>query len=467
VEYVLCQNEKEALLLECSLIKEYKPPFNIRLRDDKTYPWVMITDEPFPRLFITRRVQEEGRFFGPFTQTGSLRKVLRILREFFPLRICKKMKKKPCLNFYMRKCIAPCTGRVKREDYLKNVEAASLFLSGKYKEVVHLLECRMKELAQQLRFEEAARLRDAIESIQKVVNAQRVVMDADEQMDVVGCSQGTKKGGIFLLCIREGRIVDQKRFLFSLPPTQKEEELIDSFLKQYYLQQQCLPSKILLPYKVPDQSLLEELLHERVGKKVKILQPKRGRGRQLLSFAQENASLLLKEESDPLVQLRTLCRLPSLPLRIEALDISNISGREATGSFVVFEEGRAKKDEYRRFKIRGESVPNDVAMIKEVVYRHFQRKKSEGRKLPDLLVVDGGKAQLNAAVSVLLELGFDAVGVLAFPKGEEAKVFVKGRRESVRLHRYLQAHSLLCRIRNEAHRFAIRYHRILRREAWK
>lgn len=488
VDFITTSSEVEALALECNLIKEHKPKYNVRLRDDKQYPWLKITwQEKYPRVFIVRRPQKDGaRYFGPYTDVGALREIFRLLRRVFPVRTCKKELKgdergRPCLNYHIGRCLGPCSGVVDPKEYRNVLEDFCALLEGRSEKLLSDLTKAMEDSATRMEYEKAAAYRDKLKALKRVVERQAVVSTEQKDRDVFGFACGERGGLIQVLQIRRGKLVGNEHFFFPPELVEEKEEFFRSFLLQYYDEQDYIPKEILLPLSLPDAEAFSAWLRGKAGMTVRLLNPKRGEKNRLLKLALDNASTLLAQEvsrrdqaqeaaARSLDRLREILSLNERPKRIEAFDISNFQGDESVASMVVFEEGVPRNDAYRRFKIRGVEGVNDFASLQEAVRRRFSRglkeQRAEGEKwgfatFPDLLLIDGGKGQLHAVVEILGELGLGGQPVIGLAKQEE-EIFLPGRPEPIRLPRNDEGLHLLQRIRDEAHRFAVTYHRSLR-----
>jgi len=485
-EVIQTSTESEAFLLEDSLVKRHQPRFNVRLRDDKRYPYLMFTDEPFPRVrIVRRRYPDSARYFGPFTNAKAMRATLKLAQKLFPIRTCSldlplKTPRRPCLNFHIGRCSAPCAELISQAEYAQLVDRAAMLFEGRLTGLISHLRKAMKTASEEMAFERAAQHRDQLYSLRRTMEQQSVVLNDQIDRDVVGLALEEADASVSLFMVRGGRMVGRQVFFLRRPAEVSESEVISSFLTQYYAQASSVPREILLPAEPQDDQLSEWLSGLR-GQRVAIKVPQRGEKRALVRLASENAKFSLKqdqkrtavrrESSTALIELVDGLSLGSFPQRIEAFDISNTQGGEATGSMVVFENGRPRRDAYRRFKVHLSGKPDDYAMMKEVVRRRFRRGLAEmanptiarGKfsELPDLLLIDGGKGQLNVAVQVLQELNIEGIDVIGLAKREE-EVFQPGQREPVRLAVDSEALLLLRRIRDEAHRFAISYHRKLR-----
>ncbi len=486
LDYVVTRNEAEALILEDALIKKHRPRFNTRLRDDKRYPYVKITAERFPRVALVRRPENDGaRYFGPFTSSKALRRMLSLAQKLFPLRTCNLdlesgKRFRPCLYYHLGKCAGPCAGKVSPEGYRRHVEGVAALLSGRTEEVLAELRARMERAAAAERFEEAAHLRDAIRALERLRERQVAALPEAVDLDAVGIALDDGRGYGLVLLVRGGRLIGKEGFPLVVPAGSSPEEVLAEFLDQYYTRTTSVPQEVLIPFPVPEAGALEGYLASRRGK-ASVRVPARGRRRELVEMAMKNAALALRRtaaevslprDEEALEELAEALDLPTRPWRIEAFDISNIHGKEATGSMVVFVGGRPRRDAYRRFRIRISGKPDDYAMMGEVLKRRFshglrelQEPRSGGKfsEFPDLVLVDGGKGQLNVARRVLAELGLSGIEVAALAKREE-EVYRPGKRDPISLPRDSAALKLLQRLRDEAHRFAVEYHRLLRRK---
>lgn len=486
IEVVLTDTEKEALLLENTLIKQRRPRYNLDLKDDKTYFSLRLDpSEEYPRFTLVRKIPRDGaRYFGPYASASAAREVLRQLQRMFPLRhyplASCKARRRPCLYHQIGQCSAPCHNSISAADYAGLVTGAMLFLEGKSRQLVAEFKRRMLEASDSLAFEEAARWRNLLRSIQVTVEKQKMVTRGGDS-DVLGFHREGSRLELALLFIRGG-VLNGSR-LFTLKWELEDAEGISAFLRQYYTDQPFVPEEILLPLKIDDGAAVEELLSEARGRKVAIVQPQRGTKRELVELAIKNAAAALRERDEKqasaealLEELQRRLHLSRLPRRIECYDISTIQGRFSVGSGVVFSDGRPDKAGYRRYRIREVAGQDDFAMLAEVFSRRFRSEKVERDGLPDLVVVDGGIGQLNAAAEIIGELGlegrFDLVSLAksrvegamtddAVRKSNE-RVFLPGRRNPLVLRQNSAALLLLSAIRDEAHRFAIEYHRKLR-----
>ena len=483
-EYIVTDSEVEALILENNLIKKYRPWFNIQLRDDKTYPFIKITlEEDFPRILITREVEQDGsRYFGPFTDVGAMHNTLRFLKSLFPIRSCSKkidegctQEIRPCLNYHIKKCLSPCTGRISKEAYRELINQIILCLEGRHDQVLPAMKKKMQDASDSLNFEEAASIRDTIQAIRRVTERQKVVLDSDADIDVMGYFRDDTDICVQVFFVRSGKLMGRERFFITVAWGTPDIEVITAFIKQYYSEAVFIPDELLLPSDPEDKKAINMWLREKKGRKVSIRVPKRGNKRHLQSMATDNARISLEEAKTlaareaasrdaALLELKKALNLPRLPGKIEAFDISTIQGTDAVGSMVVFRQGKPEKSSYRRFKIKTVDGQDDYAMMLEVVLRRYKRilgKAENNLKLPDLIVIDGGRGQLNAGVKALTELGITDIPIISLAERNEL-IFTEDQNEPIVLPQDSKALLLLRYIRDEAHRFAVSYHRQLR-----
>ena len=494
VEWIQVRNDVEALMLENTLIKSFQPRFNVRLRDDKSYPFLAVTmDDEWPRPMVMRGRKRKGvRYFGPYGHAYAIRETLDLLLRTFPLRTCSDNKfgqhqrlGRPCLLFHIEKCSGPCVGEVSKAAYDEHVEALLQFLDGDTDSVVQQLETRMHEAAGELEFEQAARLRDRLVSVQKAIEKQQMVADRSEDFDVLGVADDELEAAVQAFFVRKGRVVGRKGFILDKVEDLSAGELVSNVIEQLYDDPpQGIPKAVLVPVEIEEAALYEEWLSSLRGSKVTVRVPQRGEKRELQETVTRNAREefvrhRLRRAADhnsrakALNELQDHLGLPEAPLRIECYDMSHISGSDYVGSMVVMEDGLPKKSEYRRFKIKGDQGNDDFAAMEQVLTRRLTAYLAERRRPvgeapgkfsypPQLLLVDGGKGQLSVAVRVLEELGLAAeIPVASLAKRFE-EVYLPGRADPVRLPRQSEALYLLQRIRDEAHRFAITFHRELR-----
>jgi len=483
-ETIVTDSEIEALILEANFIKEHHPRYNVNLKDDKSYPYIRVTNEPYPRVLVTRKIIRDGsRYFGPYTDVGSMRQLLGAIRRIFPVRTCKleinedslRLKKhRVCLMFHIKRCQAPCEGLVSHEGYCWTLNQVVAFIQGKNSQLKRDLEARMKELAVQKRFEEAAMLRDEIRSIAAFQSKQKVVDDLLINRDIVVTTAEGELGCGLVFDVRDGKIINRHHFYLEGLEGLSETEILASFIKQYYIRTDQIPEEILLPWSVPESSDILKWLSEKRGSPVRMEIPRRGKKSQLMEMCLQNARLLLnelllqKEKAEnwiaPSVQsLEKELSLKKTPKRIEAFDISNLAGKDTVGSLVVFENGQPKKSEYRKFKIRRVEGIDDFQSLAEVLERRIRGLLKENAPFPDLFLVDGGKGQLSAALNVLLKFNLPDQPVIGLAKRLE-EVFVPGTEGPQMLPKSSASLHLLQRVRDEAHRFAVQYHRTLRKK---
>ena len=472
VETIQTKTEMEALILEATLIKEHHPKYNIMLRDDKTYPYVKVTvQEDFPRLFMTRRLERDGaKYFGPFTDVTAVHHVLRILRSYYPLRTCKSMKvERPCLQYHMHYCEGPCMNYVTVETYRTYIDDIVALFEGKQVQVIQEITSKMEQASEDLEFELAAKYRDDLLSIQKVQEKQRMVTQRGD-MDVLGMAIDGPMACIQLFFIRSGRLLGRENY-FVQHEGDSPELVMTEFIKQYYGGSTFIPKELLLPMDSVDRELFSEWFTSMKGQQVDVSVPQRGYKKDLIKMAEENAQNFLAERrrqwqytidksGGAVKKLAEVLDLPRLPERMECYDISHMQGAETVASMVVFEGGKPAKREYRRFKLKTvQGKPDDFASMAEIMERRYGNEKDW--PMPDLIIIDGGKGQLNAALPVIRAMGVTDVPVISLAKRIE-EVFVEGESESIILEHHTPELQLLQQIRDEAHRFAITYHRRLR-----
>ena len=486
IETIVTRSELEALLLESNLVKRHRPRFNVVLRDDKHYPFLRLpVKENFPRLSIVRRVKNDGAlYFGPYVPAGALRETLKVIKKVFPLATCKididGTAERACLEFEIKRCMAPCTGNQSQEDYHRIVEQVRCFLEGRDKELLDGLRKEMEAAADGEEFEEAARLRDRMASIARTLEKQRVAQIGPMDQDIIGLARMGPAADLQLLFVRGGLLIGRKDFFWADTKAAADEELIRSAIEQFYNKDTQPPKELLVSEALSDRELLQRWLSQKKGRRVRILTPERGAKRQLLQLAEENAAAAIAEhlrntavEHKEAEELRRLLGLPKTPGRVEGFDISNTMGTDSVASMVVWEDGKMKKSDYRRFRIRTVEGANDFASMEEVVTRRYGgtlgTKANKALPLPDLILIDGGVGQLGAAVDALRAVGLGHLPIigLAKAKGEkEERIYAPGHRNPVILSPTSHVSRLVQRIRDEAHRFAIAYHRKLRGQAF-
>jgi excinuclease ABC subunit C len=479
-EFVVANSEQEALILECNMIKRYTPRYNLRLKDNKSFPYLRIAvNEDWPGIQITRRVQKDGaRYFGPFANSGSVRKTLRLIEKTFPFRHCSKhiegKAKRPCLDYYIRRCLGPCIGAVERQEYHDVINQVILFLQGKQELILRELNANMKDAAQQLQFERAALLRDQIKAIEEIIEGQRIATKLQGDKDVVGLAQSEEQACVALFFIRNSKLIGQEHFIMEGVHGESARQIMTGFVKQYYAAASYIPPLVLLQHPVDEPQVLSDWLGQQRKGKVKLQVPQRGAKKKLVDTAAENAAqglqlAQIKEMKSEVVksglqELKDKLHLPKLPRRIECYDVSNTKGALAVSSMIVLEKGWPKPAHYRRFRIKTVAGVDDYAMIQETLRRRFRRGLAdEGAwaMTPNLILIDGGKGQLNAALAISRELGLGSIPMVSMAK-ENEEVFIPGSTTPVYISKDSPALHILQRARDEAHRFAISYHRRLR-----
>ncbi len=476
LETMVTRSELEALILESNLVKRHKPRFNIVLRDDKQYPYVRLPiKDDFPRLSIVRRVQKDGAlYYGPYTPANALRETLKVIKHVFPLATCTididGTADRACIEFEIKRCMAPCTGNQSKEEYHQIVKQVRQFLEGRDHELLDDLRTRMEVAAEREEFEEAARLRDRLFKIQRMLEKQRITQTSATDQDVIGLARQGSAVDLQILFVRGGLLIGRKDFFWPQSADAPDEELVRSAIEQFYNKDGQPPREVLVPTDLEDTVLIQQWLSDKRGESVHVRSPERGAKHQLVLLAEENAAAavadhLRDEERDRQAgeELKRLLRLEQAPRRIEGFDISNTMGNDSVASMVVWEDGQMKKADYRRFKIQTVEGANDFASMKEVVTRRYGREESLAQ--PDLILIDGGLGQLAAALEGLKEAGQSGLPVLGLAKArgdKEERVFLAGRKNPIVLRATSPATHLLQHIRDEAHRFAITFHRKLR-----
>ena len=499
-EYIVTESEQEALILECNLIKEHQPQYNARLKDDKSYPFIKIdVSEDFPQVYITRRVNRDGsKYFGPFASAGSVRRTLGLLKKLFPYRSCTKTitgtDARPCLDYHIHRCVGPCIGAVDKQEYSEVIDQVILFLEGKTNKVVGSIKQRMLAAAESLEFEKAAVLRDQLTAIEKVHEGQKVLHLTSENADVIATAPGTREAWVEVFFIRQGKLIGRDNFLMAGTQDDEPNKILTAFVKQFYDATPYVPPRILVQHPLEETDGIVKWLREKRQGSVRVHVPQRGEKRRLVQMVAENAEqgfeqLRVKQMSDTaamdaaMSELQEALSLPNLPSRIECYDISNIQGTNAVGSMVVFEDGKPQKAHYRRFQIKSVKGVDDYSMMREMLTRRFKRlsksrrprnssatpdtpiqpmSKANGGNAwgiePDLVLIDGGKGHLGAALQVFLELGINDIPLASLAK-ENEELFIPMMSEGIMLPRNSQGLYLVQRARDEAHRFAITFHR--------
>ncbi len=489
LDFFVTGSEQEALILEYNLVKRHHPHFNVRLKDDKSYPFLKISlNEEWPRIYFTRHMEEDGgRYFGPFTNARSVRQTLKVLKGIFPFRSCSRIitgnDPRPCLDYYIYNCLAPCVGAVGKQEYSRAVKQAILFLEGKQDRIVRDLESKMDKASEALDFETAAQLRDQVQAIARVIEGQKIAARVRGEQDAIAFASERDRAYAQVFFIRGGKLIGRESFILQGTSSEEPEQIMTSFVKQFYGSAPYLPPLLLLQHPVEDKTVIEDWLQSKRGSKVRIQVPSRGSKKQLLDIVAENArqglhQLKVKQLAAPsalpeaLAEIENELQLPHSPSRMECYDISNIQGSAAVGSMVVFENGKPKSSLYRRFRIKTVSGADDYAMLQEVLRRRFKRYNLQNEDtstpdnwavLPDLVLIDGGKGQLSSALAAMKETGAASVPLASLAK-EHEEIFIPGRSTSIRLPGSSPGLQMLQRLRDEAHRFAIGYHQKVRRK---
>jgi excinuclease ABC subunit C len=485
IETIVTQTEVEALHLEQNLVKRHRPPFNVRLRDDKSFPYIAVTvEDDYPRVMFTRERHRRGVvYFGPYANAKKVRETLDVLNRVFRYRPCEgpqpgRHSGIPCLDYHIERCYAPCVGYISKEEYRELIDQVIEFLSGEDRPIRRRLEQQMHDAAADERFEDAARYRNRLRAIERLSERQAVERKSIGTIDVIGVAVSPERAAVQVFPLRDGRMIDRYSFHLENAAGEELDEVLEQFCLEYYGSAPSIPPQILVPHGAGDTSALAAFLSERRGSRVEVRVPERGEKRRLQELAQENATLALQSETfvaetkrarrvEALEELREALNLESLPIRIECFDISNLQGREVVGSMVVFEDAVARRSHYRKFTLRSVEGQDDFASMREVITRRFSRLGADPASAdwnesfaatPNLVVIDGGKGQLSAALAAMHELDLPRVAVIALAKRIE-EVFVPGRSEPILLPEHSPGLQLLQRIRDEAHRFAITFHR--------
>ena len=478
VDWMVTSSDLEALLLESNLVKYHHPKFNIVLCDDKQYPYLRLPiKDNFPRLTVVRKVEnDDALYFGPYVPAGALRGTLRVIRKVFPLATCEldlsRRSERACLEFEIKRCMAPCIGNQTSEEYHEIVDQVRMFLDGRDRELCGVLRSEMEAAANRCDFEEAARKRDQLFKVKRVLEKQRITQLGMVDQDVIGIAREGVLLTVHVLFVRGGLLIGRDEFFWSNVKEQSDHDCLRSVIEQFYAMNVVPPKEILLPFQLEDQAVIIPWLSERKGEVVSVIVPRRGAKVQLVELARENAVVRLQEytrrktsSADVLTAVMRDLGLNTLPIRVVGIDISNIQGAQPVGSLVVFEDGVSKKSEYRRFKIKATNGPDDFAMISEVIQRFGTRIRNGQIPKPDLILIDGGRGQLSSALAGLAKLGLDGIETIGLAKARGEKferVFVGGNAEAIPLDPHSTATHLLQRVRDEAHRFAVTYHRKLR-----
>ena len=494
-EYIVTDSELEALVLECNLIKEYRPRYNTMLKDDKTYPYIKVTVyEDFPRILFARDMKKDkSRYFGPYTSAGAVKDTIELIHKLYQIRTCSRNlprdvgKDRPCLNYHIKQCQAPCQGYVSKEEYGKNISQALEFLGGKYDKVLKGLEEKMMAASDDMNFEKAIEYRDLLTSVKKVAQKQKITSSGTEDRDVIAMARDEKDAVVQVFFVREGKLIGREHFHVSIATAEDDRQILSSFLKQFYAGTPFIPKEIWTQIRPEDEEILFQWLSARRGQKVKLTVPQKGQKERLVELAERNASLVLSQDKEKIKreELRTIGAMNEVSSlmglrgvrRIEAYDISNISGFESVGSMIVYEDGKPKRNDYRKFKIKWVKGANDYASMREVLTRRFSHGLSEAKTLkekgvdeelgsftrfPDLIMMDGGKGQVNIALEVLeeLKLSIPVCGMVKDDNHRTRGLYYQN--VEIPIDRHSEGFKLITRIQDEAHRFAIEYHRSLR-----
>jgi len=483
LEIIIVDSEIEAFLLEDNLIKSLRPKYNIMLRDDKSYPYVRVTNEEYPRIYATRKIVRDGsKYFGPYTDVRSIKQIIRSIRTIFQLRSCnlklnneaiQKGKFKVCLDYHIKKCQGPCEGLITLEEYNQNVKSAIQILTGKTRELEKLLEEEMFRYSENLEFEKAANVRNKLQALQEFTSKQKVIFTDFADRDIFGVAKAGNIACSIVLKVREGKMLGKRHFIIKNSELDTENEIIAKTIEKWYLETDFIPAEILVPCEFDQLEYISDWLGRRRGKMLSIQIPKIGDKRKIIEMAKSNAKFFLNEYqlalakreqnvSRSVLSLQRDLRLAKQPIRMECFDNSHLQGTNLVASMVVFENGKPKKSEYRKFKIKTVDGNDDFASMREVVFRRYRRLLDENQKLPDLIIIDGGKGQISAAIEALEKLGLqDKVQIISLAKRLE-EIFLPDEREPILLPKTSSSLKLLQQIRDEAHRFAITFHRTLR-----
>lgn len=488
-EYIVTDSELEALVLECNLIKEHRPKYNTMLMDDKGYPFIKVTvDEPFPRIMLARKMKKDkAKYFGPYISAGAVKDTIDLIRKLYCIRSCNRRlpqdtgKERPCLNYHIHQCKAPCQGYISREEYRKSIDEVLQFLNGNYDLILKKLETKMQEASESLEFEKAIEYRELISSVQKIAQKQKITDTVGEDRDVLAVACEEEDAVMQVFFIRGGRLIGRDHFYLKIAEGDNKKEILSSFIKQFYAGTPYIPSELMLQEEIGETDIIEEWLTKKRGHRVHIRVPKKGTKEKLVELAQKNAEMTLKtdrerlkrEEGRTIGAVRELENLLGLVgiVRMEAYDISNTSGFASVGSMVVYERGKPKRNDYRKFKIKGVKGADDYASMEEVLTRRFEhgiREREEGKELggftafPDLIMMDGGKGQVNAALKVLgkLDIHIPVCGMVKDDNHRTRGLYYKN--VEIAIDRNSECFRLITRIQDEAHRFAITFHRQLR-----
>lgn len=494
-EYIVTDSELEALVLECNLIKEHRPRYNTMLKDDKTYPYIKVTaSEEYPRILFSRQMKKDkNKYFGPFTSAGAVKDTIELIRKIYRIRACSRKlpqdmgKDRPCLYYHIHQCDAPCQGYISQADYQKSVKQAVGFLNGQYEPVMKYLEEKMRTASETMEFEKAIEYRDLLESVRKVAQKQKITSQSMEDRDIIAMAKDERDAVVQVFFVRDGKLIGREHFHMNLTGSESKAEILNSFVKQFYAGTPFVPHEIWVQEELEDAEVIASFLTARRGQKVRFVVPKMGEKERLVELAEKNAKMVLSQDKEKIKreELRTIGAMNQIGSwigfsgikRVEAYDISNISGFESVGSMIVYENGRPKRNDYRKFRIRTVQGPNDYASMREVLLRRFSHGLEETKKLqaeggdlamgsftrfPDLLMMDGGRGQVNIALEVLRELQLE-IPVCGMVKDDNHRT--RGlyyQNVEIPIDHHSEGFQLITRIQDEAHRFAIEYHRSLR-----
>lgn len=494
-EYIVTDSELEALVLECNLIKEHRPRYNTMLKDDKTYPYIKVTaSEEYPRILFSRQMKKDkNKYFGPFTSAGAVKDTIELIRKIYRIRACSRKlpqdmgKDRPCLYYHIHQCDAPCQGYISQADYQKSVKRAVGFLNGQYEPVMKYLEEKMRTASETMEFEKAIEYRDLLDSVRKVAQKQKITSQSMEDRDIIAMAKDERDAVVQVFFVRDGKLIGREHFHMNLTGSESKAEILNSFVKQFYAGTPFVPHEIWVQEELEDAEVIASFLTARRGQKVRFVVPKMGEKERLVELAEKNAKMVLSQDKEKIKreELRTIGAMNQIGSwiglsrikRVEAYDISNISGFESVGSMIVYENGRPKRNDYRKFRIRTVQGPNDYASMREVLLRRFSHGLEETKKLqaeggdlamgsftrfPDLLMMDGGRGQVNIALEVLRELQLE-IPVCGMVKDDNHRT--RGlyyQNVEIPIDRHSEGFQLITRIQDEAHRFAIEYHRSLR-----
>lgn len=466
IEFILVDSEREAAFLENNFIQQHQPKFNLRLKDDKSFPYLKLTvQEKYPKVYLTRKVEpDKARYFGPFSPAHQAKKTIHLLNRYFGLRSCREeipgRRKRPCLEYELNLCSAPCVGYISLPEYKERVNNALLFLEGKVEKLLNIITQKMREAAENEEFELAAQWRDLIYTIEQIKEKPKLTSVQQENKDIFGFSQTQEQAAVYVFTMRKGKVRESENIIIPHIGKTPPEELMYSSLRKYY-QEHSIPDKILLSFYPSPKEKLTRFLSRRKGKKIEMNVPVRGKNKRLLELAESNAKAVLLHQSEQLsslVELKNILSLENVPRRIEGFDVSNIGGQESVASLVVFENGIPIKNDYRKYKIKTVKGPHDVASLYEVIQRRYRRLVQENRPFPDLMVVDGGKPQLGAAQKALHDMKLKGPLIIALAKKEET-LYTLSHKKGISLERTSPGLKLIQMVRDEAHRFALTFHR--------